>query len=340
MYQNQYFCSIQMYLRTQYFVVIMFLGSAVFSQLLPNYGGQRAGISSLSFLKNNVNPVTSGMADASIALRGNAFSVVNNPAALTSIENKSFALSNLTLGAGINQSLLSTVFTTKGESKIGFHINSLNSGLMEVRTEFQPEGNGLLFGVSNTAIGLSYAKRLTERFSLGVNTKFIYETVAEYRNYAAAVDVGFLYETDFRDLTFAVVFSNFGSNSKLGGDAMPVTYNRPDVSTSEYGMPTVFKIGFSLTAYEKEKHKILAIGELNHPNDNAENIRFGGEYNYADLIFARLGYMISVKDHKYPTMGMGFRTRLKGRPLYVDYSLNPVYRLGNQHVFGVRLDIL
>lgn len=325
-------------------IFICFLGLGGFhlgySQLLPNYGGQRAGISALSFLKNNINPVTAGMADASVALKGDALSVVNNPAALTSIENKSFGLSNMMLGAGIHQSLVSAVFTTKGDAKFGLHINSLNSGMMEVRTEFQPEGNGMMFSVSNTAFGLSYARRLTERFSLGVNTKFIQEIVAEYQNYAAAVDVGFLYETDYRDLTFAVVFSNFGMNSKLSGDAMPVTYNRPEVATDNYGMPTVFKIGFSLTAYEKEKHKILAIGELNHPSDNAENIRIGGEYNFSELVFVRLGYMFSVKDHKYPTMGMGFRTMLSGRPLYVNYALNPVYRLGNQHVFGVRLDIL
>ena len=64
----------------------------------------------------------------------------------------------------------------------------------------------------------------------------------------------------------------------------------------------------------------MVAAQLNHPNDNAENLRFGLEYEYMKLFFARAGYKLSVKGQDYPTFGVGVRTRLGGHPFYIDYS--------------------
>ena len=86
------------------------------AQLLPNLGGQRAGLSALSFLKNDMSPRALAMGGASTALEGTAFSASNNPAGLATLENYSFAMSHLNIGAGIQQSFLSSIHKLKNES--------------------------------------------------------------------------------------------------------------------------------------------------------------------------------------------------------------------------------
>tara|TARA_B100001059_G_scaffold67126_1_gene63843 strand:- start:23669 stop:24706 length:1038 start_codon:yes stop_codon:yes gene_type:complete len=307
------------------------------AQLLPNFGGQRAGLSALSFLKNDLSPVSFAMASASIANKGNLYSTENNPAALVQINGPGIALSNLSVGAGIHQSFLASGFKLDDGSVIGFNVNSLNAGAMEVRTEFEPNGTGQLFYANNTALGINYARKLSENFNIGIGLKYIYEGISTYTNHTVTADIGFLYTTDYKDLTFAVVVKNFGGNSQMIGSDLETTFNRTDVVLSKYTTPTIFKMGFSFIPYESKSKKLVASAELNHPSDNAENIRLGGELSFRDLLFTRLGYKLSVQGQNYPTAGIGVKTRLGIHPLYIDYAVNPTSRMGVQHLVGLSI---
>ena len=74
--------------------------SGLSAQVLPNFGGERAGLSTLSFLKNDMNPRSLAMGGASVALSGDAYSAITNPATLTDLENTSIALSHIFLNGG------------------------------------------------------------------------------------------------------------------------------------------------------------------------------------------------------------------------------------------------
>lgn len=315
----------------------MLLAGFAHAQLLPNFGGQRAGLSALSFLKNDLSPSSFAMASASIANKPTYFSAENNPAALVMLDNSGIALSNLTVGAGVNQSYIGSVIKLKGSGTLGFNINSLNSGEMEIRTEFEPNGTGQFFYMNNTAVGVNYGQKLSERFSLGIGLKYVYEGIADYNNHTVTGDIGFLYTTDYKNLTFAVVIKNFGGNSQMRGSNIESDYNRTDISLSKYTTPSIFKMGFSFVPYDKNNNKIRVAAELNHPNDNAENIRVGGEFDMRELLFVRMGYKLSVKGQNYPTFGLGFKTRIRNNSLYVDYGMNPTNRMGVQHIFGLQM---
>lgn len=320
--------------------LLLLLGlSSLFSQaqLLPNFGGQRAGLSALSFLKNDLSPVSFAMASASVANKGNLYSSENNPAALVQIKSSGIAISNLSVGAGIHQSFLASGLTLDDGSVIGFNVNSLNAGAMEIRTEFEPNGTGQLFYANNTALGMNYARKLSQNFSIGIGLKYIYEGIASYTNHTITADIGFLYTTDYKDLTFAVVVKNFGGNSQMIGSDLETTFNRTDVVLNKYTTPSIFKMGFSFVPYESKSKKLVASAELNHPSDNAENIRLGGELSFRDLLFTRLGYKLSVQGQNYPTAGIGVKTRLGVHPLYIDYAVNPTNRMGVQHLIGLSI---
>ncbi len=127
---------------------IMLISLFAKAQLIPNFGSQRAGLSTLSFLKNDINPRSSALSGASVALSGDGFSIHTNPAAITDVESFNISLSNLSLGAGVQQSFVSMIAPRKNKlSAFGLSLNILNSGPMKVRTEFQPNGTGEKFYV-------------------------------------------------------------------------------------------------------------------------------------------------------------------------------------------------
>lgn len=322
-------------------IMLVVFTSAAHAQLIPNFGAQRSGLSTLSFLKNDVNPRSSAMSGASVALDEDPFAIYTNPAASTTIKSFTASISNYSLGAGVQQSFASVMIPRKdGLSTYGFYVNTLNSGAMEVRTEFQPDGTGEKFFVSNTAFGASYAQKLSDMFSAGISLKYIHEQIENYSNGTAAADVSFLYFTDYKDLKFAVMVQNFGGNSSIEGDELKSTFNRTDpIEPGEFTVPTVFSLGASMVPWKKEKQSLLVSAQLNHPNDNAENYRVGIEYDYYNLVFLRLGAKINVEGQKYPTFGFGLNQPIAGHHVLLQYAANPTEYLGILHTVGLSFSL-
>lgn len=327
--------------KTLHLIIICMLPLVGWAQLLPTFGGERAGLSALSFLKNDVSPRSAAMSGATVSLEGDPYSIWQNVAGMSDNSGNSFALTSMFLGAGINQSFASGIFPfSSNTAALGLSINTLNSGAIEERTEFQPEGTGRMIYVNNTAFGLSYSQELSANFSLGGTLRYIYENLADFTNHAINVDVGFLYKTDFKDLRFAVLIRNFGGNTSLTGQFLASNYNRTPGTTLESNtLPNVFSLGLSLVPWKNERHAILTAFQLNHPNDNAENYRLGVEYNYMQILFIRSGLKINVKGQSLPTLGMGMRMMLGAHPLHFDYAATPTDYLGVQHLVGLRFSL-
>jgi hypothetical protein len=309
------------------------------AQLFPQLGAQRAGISALTFLKMDVSPRSAALGSANICLTGDGYSTYTNPATVAEVDHFVLAAANTFWVADINFAYLSSSFATQ-RGHFGISLSGLNSGRMPVRTSFQPEGTGEYFYATYMTAGLTYSQRLTDQFSWGVNAKFVQERLAEFTANTGVVDLGFLYHTDFKDLRFAVMVQSFGPNSSLKGvlERDPNFFPDPIV-LEDYPAPTVFKLGISMVPWrnEAENQSLTTLLQLNHPNDNAENIRVGLEYNYHDLFYLRAGYKINVDDQNMPTAGIGLRMRAGRHPLVFDYAFDPMRYLGAVHRVGLQL---
>lgn len=305
------------------------------AQLLPNLGGQRAGISALTFLKIDPGARSASLASASTAMNGDGFSTWSNPAGVAELDKLTLAGGNTFWAAGINHAYFTAAKPFKKVGTFALSMTSLTTGAMERRTEFQPDGTGEKFYASNTAVGLTYSKMLTDMFSYGVTIRYVNEQLAEYVAHTAVVDLGFLYRVDFKDLRFAVNLQSFGTNSTLKGKYESELYNSKPVTLQSYPAPTVFKIGVAMTPVKSETQSLSVGVQLDHPNDNAENIRIGVEWDYHKLLFLRAGYKINVKDQAYPTAGFGLRTRIGKHPLMIDYGVDPTQYLGMMHRVAV-----
>jgi hypothetical protein len=304
-------------------------------QVFPNLGGQRAGISAMPFLKNDLSSRSVGMGGASLALPGDGFSMGVNPAGGVYNQIPTVSLSSRNLPAGLFHSFMGATLPMKNKSAWMVSMNYLSSGKQNRRTEFQPFGDGTQYSSDAWKVGVGYSKALSKMFSFGVNVNFIREQLAEYYANAASVDMGFLYKTDWKDLSFAVGLQHFGVNSTASGSELPVTFNRSgDPSMDSYGAPTLFSMGVSMVPYRKNGDKVTISTQLNHPNDNAENIRFGAEFEKDSLFFIRSGFKINVPGEVF-SFGCGIRSRIGAFPLIIEATSIPTSNLGWQFLLGL-----
>jgi hypothetical protein len=216
------------------------------------------------------------------------------------------------------------------------NVHMLNMDAEKVRTEFAPQGTGEYFSAYSMAAEVGYARNLSRQFSIGVGLKYIREQLAQYAANGVAADIGFLYQTDWRNLRFGAALQNFGTNSTMTGNYSPdLLQNGTTTKTEGYPAPTLFKMGASFDALRREEHLITVHAQLNHPNDNSENIRLGAEYVWADILSLRAGFKIGVKTEPYPAFGMGYKFGFGGHVLKLDYGVNPTQYLGFMHSVGL-----
>lgn len=307
------------------------------AQVFPNLGGQRAGISAMTFLKTDLSPRSLGMGGASVALQGDGYSMAINPAGAINQRHFNLAYSGRTIIPGVNQSFLGAIIPTKNRDAWMVSMNYLSSGDQKRRTEFQPFGDGSVYSSNAYKLGVGYSKALSQMFSFGVNVHYIREQLAQYYAQAAAVDMGFLYKTDWKDLSFAVGLQHFGVNSTISGSDLPVDFNRTGGVLKEgYGAPTMFSMGISMVPYKQDVNQILVSAQVNHPNDNSENLRIGVEYAYDSLLFIRAGYRLGVVG-EHVSMGFGAMSRIGAIPFRVEFSALPTTYLGWQYMIGLSI---
>ena len=312
------------------------------AQLLPNLGGQRVGISAFQFLKLGADARGVAMGEASVAVANDASSLYWNPAGMVQSDDNQVIASHTEYVADIRHEFLGIVYHVTGQDALGLSCVALHMEDMEVTTETQPFGTGRYFSFGDVAVGLSYARKMTDQFSFGATVRYVNETLDVLAMRAFMFDLGTFYWTGLGSLRFAVVISNFG------GDVAPegsVTQENGTVVSSfqSFSVPTVFKIGIAFEPLHVENHRLTGSFQLNHPNDNSEHVRLGVEYAWNETVFARAGLKRTIRQtvlgddqttaESY-SAGLGVRGDVGFSRVGADYSYSAFSRLGAVHRFS------
>ena len=88
---------------------------------------------------------------------------------------------------------------------------------MERTTIANPEGTGETFDAGSYAFAFCFARSLTDRFSIGLNAKYIHEQIYHSAAHGIAFDVGTLFETDFYGMKIGMSVTNYGTKMRLTG---------------------------------------------------------------------------------------------------------------------------
>ena len=299
------------------------------SQLLPVLGAQRAGTASVQFLKIGVGARAAALGESFVAIANDATALYWNPAGITQFQDNEVVVSHANWLVETNHQFLGFVYHLSSEDAVGVSVTSLHMDDMPVTTEVQPLGSGEYFRFGDLAVGLTYGRRMTTQFSFGATVRYFEETLDVLKMRGVVVDLGTYYWTGLGTSRFSAVVSNFGNPVSPEGTVTP--YGGQSISQfQEFSPPTMFKFGFAFEPIQEETNSLTLAIQLNHPNDNSENLSLGAEYNWTNMFFVRGGYKLNVDEQTF-SFGAGVATSLDVVSLSVDYGYSMFVRLDGVH---------
>ncbi len=320
-----------------FFFLIVIIPITVKAQLFPVLGGQRAGISTAQFLKIGVGGRATAMGDAFVAVANDASALYWNPAGLVQFQENQVIFSHNSWVVDINHEFLGAVYHLDETNSFGISVTALTMQDMKVTTEFAPFGTGEYFGFSDFGIGITYSRKMTDQFSFGGTVRYIEETLDKLKMRGIMIDLGTFYWTGLGSTRFAVAVSNFGNQLAPDGEVVLVG-KRKKSDWQSFSPPTMFRIGFAFEPIENEEHKLTASFQLNHPNDNSENVVSGLEYSWNRMLYLRGGYKLNVDEQTF-SFGAGINFPISFANFNLDYAYSQFERLGSAHRFSIILGL-
>ena len=305
---------------------LILFGFATAAQLLPYVAvaGNRSGTVTEQFLKLPTSARVVGLGGAQVAVAEGVSSLSYNPAGVLSITNYGFAATYTKWFADIQHSFIGVAMNIEDVGVVGVSVTMLATDDMEVTTPALPDGTGEFFRASDYAFGLSFARKISGDFSVGITAKYIksylYNTVVGASTFA--FDIGTLYDIPVLRTRLGMSLNN------LGGD---VTFiNEP------YSLPTALRFGAQVTVFEEADHKVQTTFQIARPNDADEQYNAGIEYLVYETVALRAGYKFAY-DAENITAGLGVKLSALGLQGQLDYGFNNFRWLPGTHSFSLEL---
>lgn len=244
------------------------------------WGIERVGTTSFQFLKIPVGVRGIGMGNAFVAGAVDASALYWNPSGIGWAAHRELLLTHINMPADIKYESIGIVLPFSSTfGVVGVTLNVLHMDDLVIRTPSRPEGTGELFTASDIAFGLTYSRKVSDRFTFGVQAKYLREELAGVVSQGVGFDAGLQYQTDFRSMRLGMVIQNFGPDTKFDGsyaDLRTSSTTGGVAETRDYDsapLPITFKTGvfadletmFGLDFGEGIKGNIG--GQFEHPGD-------------------------------------------------------------------------
>lgn len=316
-------------------------------------GVSKTGTVAATFLEIPVGATAVGMGSAFVSLANDASSLYWNPAGAGWLAQSEVLAVHTNWIADTRFDYAALVLPMEDFGTLGVNFTSLNMDDMKVTTVEKPEGTGEYFSAGDLAVGVSYAHRLTDRFTIGFNAKYIQQTIWHESANAFAVDLGTIFKTDLiGGLTIGATLSNFGTPMKMSGrDARQFGMLDPtkqgtnsaipqDIEMDSWDLPLLFQIGVSTTPLKTDNYRITVAADALHPNDDYESVNVGAEFAFRDVLFLRGGYnSLGLADREGGlSFGFGLSSASflsSSTVVRFEYAFRDMGRLSNINVFSL-----
>lgn len=312
----------------------------------------KVGITAAPFLEIGVGARAIGMGGAFVGTADDASALYWNVAGIARIPDRQFFFMHSDWFADINFEYAGFVLPLGTLGTLGLAVTGVNYGNMPVRTIDRPQGTGEIFQASDLAIAASYARGLTDRFSIGFNIKMIQQRIWHERATGFAFDFGSLFVTGLKGMRIGASLSNFGTDMNMNGkdllvyhDVDPYIIGNNDripanLETADWPLPLIFQFGIAFDPVQNDMNRLTMAIDALHPNDNTESLNIGIEYGFRELLFLRAGWRdLGLRDAEQGiTFGAGFATRLVGTfNAQLDYAYADFGRLESVQRFSFLL---
>ncbi len=286
------------------------------------------------------------MGNAGVSTSREVTAAFYNPAALGSLEKSDAQFTYGQWLANISYNYAAVAVRIGETNTLHLAVTSLNSGEMDVRTVEQPLGTGERFTVQDLALGLGYGRRVTDRFSAGLQVNYIRETVWHSSLTAFGLNFGVLYQLPF-GATLGASISNFGSRGRYDGRDLRIRYDQdPDrfgdnsslpaaLHTEEFALPILFRVGLGVPVAVGARNEVRLSVDAFQPSDNTSSVSFGGEWILMDTFALRGGYQNLFQEDSETglTLGMGLSYDVSRYVVRIDYAWSDYGRVGDVQRF-------
>lgn len=299
---------------------------------------QKVGSTSMQFLKVMPSARATALGEAYSVWASGAEAVFWNPAGLADLENIELSTTYINWLFDSQQGAVSFACSMGDIGALAVQLQYVDFGEFEETTNARPfiknvQNPGLTgrtFNPFSYLVGVSYARYLTDKFSLGLSVKFAHESLFNGESVVAQIrqgvyekvdtwangllfDFGIRYYTGFKSVYLGSSVQNFGADVKYAKESNPV--------------PLLFRVGIGadiigpkgLWISGSDENRLSMATDIFHPNDYAQQVHMGVEYEYSAIFALRGGYKFNY-DFDGLTLGAGFRHNTDGFNLSVDYS--------------------
>ena len=278
------------------------------AQLDFGFDFEKTGSAGFQALKIGIGARETALGEAASSLTNDANAVFWNVGALPLIGGAEIRLTHTEwiVGSSLDAAVVAVPF---GAYTFGLSVMNFGISEFEETTVLEPEGTGRIVSAGDMLVGLAAAKRFSSQLTIGLQAKYVRETLDMDAYSNVLFDVGALYFTGFRRLRLAFTLQHFGASV--------------EGLRESFRMPLLFRMSVADEVISTSGVQLSASAELVHPTDNNEWVNIGAEAVILDVLALRAGYRFGV-DQGRTSVGAGFMPpRVAGAALALDYAYVP-----------------
>jgi hypothetical protein len=314
------------------FLLMLIFSSSSFSQMT------KIAQSGLQFLKVATGARAAAMGGAMAEASYDANAMFYNPAGIARMEGMAEVMFNNTQWiAGIQYNSAAAAYTFENIGTFGISALFANYGDDIMGTMVANNDQGYIttgnLDVGAYDVGLSYARNITDQFTIGGTVKYLYQHLGsstmpggytkknEISGYG--FDFGTIFYPGLKSFRFGISVNNFSKSFKY--------------EKENFSLPLTFTIGIAMNVFDLvniENQSLLIAIDAAHPNDFSERMRLGAEYSFMNMIIGRVGY-VTNNDVEGLSAGIGLKYNIAGLNLKVDYSYSSMHYFTDVNRFSV-----
>jgi len=324
---------------------ILFLVSALVLAATTLLAQSKTGTTIGQFLLIEPSARVAGMGNAGATMYNEIEAAYYNPAAIGLYTQNGVQFSHIPWLADIRYDFASAALALGDVGNLYATVTSLNSGEIDVRTVAQEHGTGERYTVSDLSFGIGYGRRISDRFSVGIQVSYLQETIWNSSLSAFALNVGTIYRISADGLHIGASISNFGTRGKYSGRDLRIQYDQNiktygdngalpgELVTGDFPLPILFRAGLGLPISLGEQNKLNVAIDALHPSDNTESVSFGAEWMFRRIFMLRAGYQNLFQEDSETglTLGAGLQYQMDDLRLNFDYGWADHGRLEKIH---------
>jgi hypothetical protein len=275
------------------------------------------------FMDVEIGARAAGMGEAFSLVGDNADAIFYNPAGIAQVD-KNFDLTvsdvewiaeTRVYAVGLVANL--GVYGNLGISALGTDFGDVIGTVIDPTVAEGYTETGML-DLGAFAAGLTYARRLTDKFMIGGNIRYAYEHLGESMfasdttrdstwteensTNTIVYDIGTIFYPGFESLRLGMSIVNFST---------ALRYEYDVGNTNSFELPLTFKMGVAMDVLdllgEHPDYSLLVDFELVHPRDYTKRYHLGAELSLLKLLKLRAGYKFGYDEETFG-VGAGIHT--------------------------------